>query len=124
MAGAAESFPQPFAHRWWQPCETRRAKHHCAPKGDINTNNKENASMKFTIPFAFIIATLAAAASLPAQEKPAPAIERAIAVIHPTAGHEISGTVKFTKEAGGIHVVAEIKGLAPGKHGFHIHEFG
>ncbi len=35
---------------------------------------------------------------------------------------EISGTVKFTAAEDGVHVVAEIKGLTAGKHGFHIHQ--
>jgi Cu-Zn family superoxide dismutase len=35
---------------------------------------------------------------------------------------KISGTVTFTQEAHGVKVVADIKGLTPGKHGFHIHE--
>ena len=30
----------------------------------------------------------------------------------------------FTEEADGVRVHAEIKGLTPGKHGFHVHEFG
>lgn len=49
---------------------------------------------------------------------------RAIAVIHPTQGSQVKGTVTFTEEAGGVRVVASISGLAPGVHGFHIHEFG
>lgn len=34
------------------------------------------------------------------------------------------GTVTFTKTDGGMQVVADITGLTPGQHGFHIHEFG
>jgi Cu-Zn family superoxide dismutase len=33
--------------------------------------------------------------------------------------------VRFTRVAGGVRVVAEVEGLAPGgRHGFHVHEFG
>ena len=39
-------------------------------------------------------------------------------------GGEASGEVTFTKVEDGIHVVGEIRGLTPGAHGFHIHEFG
>lgn len=52
-------------------------------------------------------------------------VTKAIAVLHPTkSGGEASGEVKFTKVEGGIEVDAEIRGLTPGLHGFHIHEFG
>ena len=51
-------------------------------------------------------------------------ITRCIAVLHPTKGNAVSGIVKFEAAEGGVHVVADITGLTPGKHGFHIHEFG
>lgn len=51
-------------------------------------------------------------------------ITRAVAVLHPTQGNSVQGIVTFTEEKGGIRVVADIEGLAPGKHGFHIHEYG
>lgn len=54
----------------------------------------------------------------------APAPSKAIAVIHPVGDSKISGTVTFTEDADGVRVQAELKGLTPGKHGFHIHEFG
>ena len=49
---------------------------------------------------------------------------KAIAVLHPTAGNTVAGSVTFTKSGDEIKVVADITGLTPGKHGFHIHEFG
>src|SRR5437667_5203872 len=49
---------------------------------------------------------------------------KAIAVLHPTAGNKISGTVTFTEVADGVQVKAEITGLSPGNHGFHVHDFG
>ena len=55
---------------------------------------------------------------------PAPAFTKAIAVMHPTEGNAVQGIVAFTKVEGGLKIVADIEGLAPGKHGFHIHEFG
>lgn len=49
----------------------------------------------------------------------------AVAVIHPLGDSKSHGTVKFTKEANGIRVVADIEGLpANTTRGFHIHEFG
>jgi Cu-Zn family superoxide dismutase len=49
---------------------------------------------------------------------------KAIAVLHPTGGNKLSGTVTFTEVADGVQVQAEITGLTPGNHGFHVHEFG
>lgn len=51
-------------------------------------------------------------------------VSKAVAVLHPTEGNEVSGVVIFTKEENGVRVVANIENLTPGKHGFHIHEFG
>jgi Cu-Zn family superoxide dismutase len=49
---------------------------------------------------------------------------KAIAVLHPTNGNKLSGTVTFTEVADGVQVHAEISGLTPGNHGFHVHQFG
>jgi Cu-Zn family superoxide dismutase len=57
------------------------------------------------------------------EQKPA-APFKAIAVLHPTDGNKVSGTVTFTEVADGVQVQANITGLTPGQHGFHIHEFG
>jgi Cu-Zn family superoxide dismutase len=48
----------------------------------------------------------------------------ATAEFHGLSDSKITGTVTFTKVDGGTHIVAEIKGLSPGKHGFHVHEKG
>jgi len=37
---------------------------------------------------------------------------------------QVAGTVTFTKVGDDVQVVADITGLKPGKHGFHIHEKG
>lgn len=51
-------------------------------------------------------------------------LNRAVAVLHPTAGHTTAGTVTFTNVAGVYEVEAVVTGLEPGEHGFHIHEYG
>ena len=51
-------------------------------------------------------------------------ITKAIAVLHPTKGNDVHGIVTFMKVDNGIRVVADIKNLKPGSHGFHVHEYG
>jgi Cu-Zn family superoxide dismutase len=50
--------------------------------------------------------------------------QKAIAVLHPASGSHVTGTVTFTKVDDGVRVVADVEGLTPGEHGFHVHEFG
>jgi superoxide dismutase, Cu-Zn family len=50
--------------------------------------------------------------------------KKAIAVLHSASGSQVMGTVTFTQVGDTVQVVADVTGLTPGKHGFHIHEFG
>jgi len=82
-----------------------------------------NSLRGWMIGLAFLsLAALTGQAQTPAEKPSAPL--QAIAVLHPTAGNKVSGTVKFTEVADGVQVQAEITGLSPGNHGFHVHEFG
>jgi Cu-Zn family superoxide dismutase len=49
---------------------------------------------------------------------------KATAELKPTEGNNATGTVTFTSVDGGVQIVADLEGLEPGKHGFHIHESG
>src|SRR5437764_681503 len=69
-----------------------------------------------------VVSPFTARAQTPAEKPSAPL--KAVAVLYPTAGSKVSGTVTFTEEADGVQVRAEITGLTPGNHGFHVHEFG
>lgn len=51
-------------------------------------------------------------------------IIRAVCVMTPTEGNTANGLVTFTQKDSGILIVADMKGLSPGKHGFHVHQFG
>lgn len=53
-----------------------------------------------------------------------PEITKAICVLSPTENSNVTGVVTFTKVPEGIEVIADVSGLTPGKHGFHIHEYG
>jgi Cu-Zn family superoxide dismutase len=48
----------------------------------------------------------------------------AVAVLEPTEGHKVRGVVRFAQTAEGVRITALISGLTPGKHGFHVHEYG
>jgi Cu-Zn family superoxide dismutase len=70
-------------------------------------------------------AVLALAGAACAAGKTAPARPaHAVALMNPTQGHQVKGTVTFISEEGGVRVVADLTGLAPGEHGFHVHENG
>lgn len=53
-----------------------------------------------------------------------PSVQKAVAVLSPASNSKVTGTITFTKSGDEVKVVADIAGLSPGKHGFHIHEFG
>lgn len=68
-----------------------------------------------------VVASMMAVAIVSAQ---AESVTKAVAVLSPTKGNSVAGTVTFTKVDGGVKIVADVTGLTPGQHGFHIHEFG
>jgi Cu-Zn family superoxide dismutase len=72
--------------------------------------------------FLLLVAGFAALAQTPEGKSSAPL--KAVAVLQPTSGNKVSGTVTFTEVADGVQIQAEITGLPPGNHGFHVHEFG
>ena len=49
---------------------------------------------------------------------------RAEVKLNSTAGNSVMGTVVFSEAGKKMRVVAEVTGLVPGAHGFHIHEKG
>jgi Cu-Zn family superoxide dismutase len=81
---------------------------------------------KIILPAIFIIAVFTATSVRPvlADETGGAKINKAVAVLYPTQGNHVSGTVHFSRTESGIKVQADITGLSAGKHGFHIHEFG
>ena len=53
-----------------------------------------------------------------------PKVGLAVCVLHPTEGNKVEGIVTFEQHDGYVLVKAEVTGLTPGKHGFHIHQWG
>lgn len=50
--------------------------------------------------------------------------QQAEAVLKPTQGNQVAGVVTFAPSGGKLRMIAEVTGLSPGPHGFHIHEKG
>lgn len=69
----------------------------------------------FSLSAALVVSTAVASAATPT---------KAVAVLVPTKDSTVKGVITFTKELKGVNVQGEVSGLTPGKHGFHIHEFG
>ncbi len=78
--------------------------------------------------FVFTLLSLACATTCLLQAQPFESIKtepkKAIALLKPTKGNRAQGVVSFTCTPEGTFIVADIDGLEPGKHGFHIHEYG
>jgi Cu-Zn family superoxide dismutase len=71
----------------------------------------------------FAVTLICSACNLhPAETTP---VTHAVAVLHPTAGQQCHGVVRFTQGDESLKVVADLEGLTPGqKHAFHIHQYG
>ena len=50
--------------------------------------------------------------------------QSAVAALDPTAGNNAKGTIGFEQRGDKVFVDAKMSGLAPGAHGFHVHEKG
>ena len=48
----------------------------------------------------------------------------ATATLEPASGSRVKGQVTFTQDGARVRATGEITGLAPGRHGFHVHEKG
>jgi superoxide dismutase, Cu-Zn family len=81
-------------------------------------------SLKFTTAtLTVVLCALTAAHSEEEAAKPH-VPQEAVAVLSSTEGQQVRGVLLFQQKEDGVHVTGEVTGLEPGKHGFHIHEFG
>ena len=89
----------------------------------MNTPNRRHLLLVPVLAIGAVAVALGADAPQPSAT--GAAVSDAIAVLAPTQGQSVSGTVRFHREGDAVHVTGEISGLAPSaKHGFHVHEFG
>jgi len=51
-------------------------------------------------------------------------ISHAAVVLTSMQGSKVQGTMEFSASDSGVMLTGQVTGLTPGKHGFHIHEFG
>jgi superoxide dismutase, Cu-Zn family len=84
-------------------------------------------NMSITMLFAFFL--VQGCAQEGTEEMPEPQVQtdftKAVVVLHPTEGNEVSGTVTFEQDDEGVRVVADLEGMDEnGNHGFHIHQYG
>ncbi|NJK28870.1 MAG: superoxide dismutase family protein [Acaryochloris sp. RU_4_1] len=83
---------------------------------------------------AIAIVVVASCTSSPPRDKPSPSPGvkaeaalplEAIALLTPTAGNQVTGSVRFVQSGDTVMVTAKIQGLQPDSvHAWHIHEFG
>ena len=52
------------------------------------------------------------------------AVMNGVVVLMPTEGNTAKGTLMLQQMDGYVMVTGKVTGLTPGKHGFHIHEYG
>lgn len=48
----------------------------------------------------------------------------AMAKLEARSGSTVAGNVSFTALPGGVRIEAQVSGLTPGEHGFHVHDVG
>jgi superoxide dismutase, Cu-Zn family len=80
--------------------------------------------MRSTFLFAAALATAGCATSADTTKAPPSEPAGAVATLASKSGSSVQGTVTFTRATGGVRVVADLTGLSPGPHGFHVHERG
>lgn len=87
--------------------------------------------MRLTAPTLLIVLALASSVSVHAEERKAhahvheqAAPKKAVCVLMPSAGNKAQGVLHLTQGDGFTQITGTVKNLTPGKHGFHIHEFG
>ncbi len=86
----------------------------------------EDAAMKKTalIALVLLVPTLVLQGQGSDKEHAAKKVGKAICVLSPKSKSKVRGTIWFTQKGKTVQIKGEVTGLEPGKHGFHVHEFG
>lgn len=84
---------------------------------------KKEAKISLAYALVFVLGA-GCATNQRSQETAAPHGRKAVAVLSPTQGNNVTGTITFTEERDGVRVIADVRGLTPGSHGFHVHDKG
>ncbi|XP_015775374.1 PREDICTED: superoxide dismutase [Cu-Zn]-like [Acropora digitifera] len=50
--------------------------------------------------------------------------QKAVCVLLESKSKEVKGVINFEQKQGECRIYGELTGLTPGKHGFHVHQFG
>jgi Cu-Zn family superoxide dismutase len=73
---------------------------------------------------AVLVSTVLLTAAERKADAPKDGPRKAVCVLSPTKGSDVHGVITFTQTDNGVEISGEVTGLKPGKHGFHVHEFG
>jgi superoxide dismutase, Cu-Zn family len=92
--------------------------HHHSAHNSISTGDPEEKPMRITLIAAALAGVLSACAGMPSV---APSVTATLA---PTRGSNTTGTISFVQTGETVRLTANVAGLPPGAHGFHIHEKG
>jgi Cu-Zn family superoxide dismutase len=107
----------------------------------VPVSQQENRMRPVLLVAALAAAALSACATTPSASRPTPAprpshppavrvapaastIPAAVAHVVGASGSLVSGTLALAPFRGGVRVTGDLGGLAPGSHGFHIHQTG
>jgi superoxide dismutase, Cu-Zn family len=83
-----------------------------------------SVSLAVLVPALFLTAGAVGQKKEEGHKEKGAAVTRAVCVVHPLDKSGVKGVLHFTQKGHEVEIRGEITGLTPGKHGFHVHEYG